>query len=418
MSRSKKRMSICLMILIFSTFFGSSFQIFSAGGTSIYLFRLVFILFAVIHIIYENRHKKETPHLKFMQKYKNILISFVLFDMITVIFTPDISMWVDGQITFVINIALIYFIYYYTDSRKDLDNYIKIYMLGIFMTMVVAIYEYLTGEHLISNNYIYSMPRSEWAITELSKYPTGFLFNPNNIGVAMLIGAGYGLVFLREGVKFSKIKYAIWCMVAIYVAFATGSRGAITFIVFSTILSPMFIASKLSKKMFGMILLAVLAICLYYVLYDFIWDQLESSGLLEGIVGDTEADEGRWELMRQGISVMPDSLFLGTGFRTAERVIENAYGASRTLAIHNFWIEMLVTNGIPGTIMFLRLYFLVIKSQFRLRKYYVESAAILVSLLIFAAAGIIPPTIVTLHFIWLIFGFALAAEKVYHIEYE
>lgn len=272
MSKSKKRMSVCLCALIFSTFFGSSFRIFNAGGTAIYLFRLIFLLFMAMHVVYESRHKNMTKRFSVMNKYKNPLTLFIIFDLATVLLTPNINEWADGQITFVINIAIIYFIYYYTDDRRDIDNYIKAYMLGVCMTMLVSIYEYCTGVHIISNNYIYSRERTEWAITELSKYPTAFLYNPNNIGVAMLIGAAYGLMFLADGIRMSKLKYTV--------------------------------------------------------------------------------------------------------------------------------------------------YFRILRSQFRLRKYYIEASAIFASLLIFIVASVIPPTIITLHFIWVIFGFAIAMEKVYCIEYE
>ncbi len=417
MNRSKKRISEFLAILIFSTYFGSSIELFNFGGISIYLFRALFLIFAAVHIVYIFRHQNENMHYAFMKKYKNPIRLFALFNIVTVFFTHNISGWIDGQVTFVINVSLIYFVYYYTDSRETLNKYINWYMLGILMTIIAAIYEYSTGTHIMANNYIYSTKRSDWAIMELSKYPTAFLFNPNNVGVAMLIGAGYGLILLYKKKRFNKISYIVWIMACVFVSFATGSRGAIIFIIIAAILAPMTTAEKVTKKMAVMVVMVGVAFCLYNIFNEFIWDQLQSSGLLEGGIGETAADEGRWMLIRRGIKLMPDSLFLGVGIRTAEAAMADKYGVSLVLSIHNFWVELLVTNGIPGIITFIWLYLLIIKSQFKLRKYYYESSAILTSLVMFVIAGTIPPTIVTLHFIWLIFGFAFAAEKVHYIEY-
>lgn len=402
-----------LCILIIATFLGSSFSIFTVGSITFYAFRVLFVLFVLCHLIKGTKLYKYP----FMSKYQIILIAFALFTVFTLLQTPGMTHWLDGCVFLIINVCLIYFIYYYTDTDQDINQYVFSFMIGLLMTILIAIYEYKTGNHIIANNYLSPYSTMDWQYSALSKYPTGFLYNPNNIGVAMLIGLSFGTIFLKKEKFKDGILFTVWTALCIYVALSTGSRGAIVFIFIALLMSIITLSQRSDKKLFGVLVLIGIGIIAYNVFNDIIWLQLERSGLLIAKLGQSADDDGRWQLIRYAFDAALNSWFMGTGPKTAEVILRENYGLINS-SVHNFWMEMLLTEGIGGTLCFIAFYFRCIKVQWKLRKEYKASNSVLVALLMFSIACVIPPTVITLHFIWLIFGFSLAIEKLYYLQTE
>ena len=397
-----------LCVLIFSTFLGSSFNIFTIGSLTINIFRMIFLFFLMVHCIL-NSDSTNTEESPVAIKYKNYLWFIVFFNIFTVFQTPDFLDWVNGCVFYAINILLIYFVYIYTESKKDLEKYIKAFILGIMLTIVVSIYEYITGNHIISTNYFSEYSNLSWQYELLSLAPTGFLYNPNNIGVVMVLGLGFGLYFTEkiEGWLF----FSVWAALCIYVSFATGSRGAIVMI-FLAILFSVFLGTKgYLKKNIILIFLIILGIYLFTVFNDFIFEQLKRAGFSNG--NNSISSDSRWDLIRYVLKSCVNTVFMGTGPMTAETVLRNNFNLSMS-SVHNFWAEFLLTQGIGSFICFIAFYLRCIKVQWRLRANDTISPAILVALIMFALVVFIPPTVVTLYFVWLIFGFSIAAEKIYY----
>lgn len=402
-----------LCVLIISSFLGSSFNLFAVGPVSFYAFRLIFMLFTLCHIFTSYNSTRKRVSQPFMEKYKFILFILLLLTLTTIIQMPSFSTWINGCIFFVMNIMLIYFVYAYTESKKDLENYIIAYMIGIFATLIISVYEYNTGNHIAAANYLIDYRSYSWQYEVLGRYPTAFLYNPNNIGVVTIIGMSFGTMFLKNRTFKGNVLFVIWSALCIYVAFATGSRGAILFGVIMFVLAVLSRSEQFYNKLLGILAFAGIAYCFYLIFDEFLLEQLERSGLLNGPIGRGEDDEGRIFLMKTALEVAMDSLFLGTGPRTAEAAMKAKVGYSIT-SVHNFWVEMLVTEGVAGTICFAVFYLKCIKTQIALRQKYYMSTAVFLALIAFIFSGFIPPTIITLHFIWFIFGFAIAAEKLHY----
>ena len=397
-----------LCILIISTFLGSSFNIFTIGSLTINIFRIIFLLFLAAHCIL-NLKSTNTAKSPVAIKYKNYLSFLVFFNLFTLFQTPDFLDWINGCVFYSINILLIYFVYIYTDSRKDLEKYIKAFILGIILTIVVSIYEYITGNHIISTNYFSDYNTVSWQYELLSLAPTGFLYNPNNIGVVMILGLGFGLYFTKKlrGWLF----FSVWVALCIYVSFATGSRGAIILIFLAILLSVFFGTKGFLKKNIIFIFLIILGVLLFTVFNDFIFEQLKRAGFSSG--DNSISSDSRWDLIRYVLKSCVKTAFLGTGPMTAETVLRNNFNLSMS-AVHNFWAEFLLTQGIGSFICFIAFYLRCIKVQWRLRANDTISPAVLVALIMFALTVFIPPTVITLYFVWLIFGFSIAAEKLYY----
>ena len=396
-----------LCLLIFSTFFGSSFHIFTVGSITLNLFRILFLIFVFCHFAL-GWQNTDNPISK---RYINILFMLIFFNLFTLFFTPSVSAWINGSIGYAINIFLIYFVYVYTETDKDLNNYILSFVSGLLMTMLISVYEYLTQNHVASDNYLNEYSTSSWQYDVLGRAPTAFLYNPNNIGFAVILGLCFGLYFTKL-FKFVWIIFGAWSALCVYVSFATGSRGAIILVFLSIVLCVFFGTRALTKRLLIAFTAIVIGFILYNVFEDFIFKQLQSSGLL---IADSLSDlsDGRFELIKGALKAAWDNKFVGTGPGTAELVLKGSYGFT-VPSVHNFWAEFLLTEGIVPLIIFLVFYIRCIKVQFVLRYNDIKNTVILISLLMFSVAVFIPPTVITLNFIWLIFGFSLAAEKLYY----
>lgn len=399
-----------LCLLIFSTFLGSSFELFKIGPVTFTAFRIIFILFVIFHILLigKNTNNRNSPVAK---KYINYLAIILFFNLFTLIQTPSFLDWINGCIFYAINILLISFVYIYTDNKKDLSKYIISFILGIFMTIVISIYEYKTGNHIISANYFSIYSTSSWEYQVLSLAPTGFLYNPNNIGTLMILGLGFGLYFIKNNKGW--LLFAVWSALCVYVSFATGSRGAIILIFISIIISVLLGVKGALRKNFLLFFLLILGSFLFVKFNGFIFEQLDRSGLLTS-KNDFSSDS-RWQLIRLAMKACVETIFLGTGPMTAEAVLIKYFNLSMA-SVHNFWIELLLTGGIGIFICFVAFYFRCIKVQWKLRFNDTANSPILVALIMFAAAVFIPPTVVSLNFVWLIFGFSIATEKLYYNE--
>ncbi|MGN0493110.1 MAG: O-antigen ligase family protein [Acutalibacteraceae bacterium] len=398
-----------LCVLIFSTFLGSSFEIFKIGSITFNLFRVLFLIFTILHVLHTHKSGGTEPSPTAI-KYQNYLKVFVIFNFLTLLQTPSFSDWINGCIFYSINIALIYYIYAYTDCREDLDKYLKTYILGIALTIIVSVYEYITGNHIISTNYFSIYSTSSWQYELLSLAPTGFLYNPNNIGVVMILGLGFGLYFVKKPIGW--VFFAIWAALCVYVSFATGSRGAIL-LIFLAIMLSVFLGTKGTlKKGIMLFSLSMVGLLLSFIFNDFIFEQLQRAGFFR--YGFSFTEDSRWELIIHCLKASRETFFLGTGPMTAETVLSNLFDIKPPVSVHNFWAEFLLTQGLFSFVCFVSFYFRCIKVQWQLRENDIVNSVILVVLIMFAFAVFIPPTVMTLYFLWLIFGFSIATEKLYY----
>ena len=405
-----KKLLFCLIILTFS---GSSFSVFRLGSVSINLFRIAFGLFCLAALLYARPKNLNFPGKGF---YKLLLFAIGAVLMLTFMFVYSIPEWIEGTLFMVINLLLILFIVMFTDDINDVNNYMKAYAIGVLINMIISVYEYSTRTHVISSNYLAAYEMGTWQYSTLSKAPTALLYNPNNVGVAVLLGLPYiGAFADKKTESVSLVKKSVWFLLCAYVAFATGSRGSILLIfvvIFAYILLERI---RTSKKLFGIIAIVFVVCVVAYANSEFILKQLGYSGLAgQDTIIDATTDKSRIDNIVGGFEAVKNNWFFGSGPMSAERALYKTIG--KNFSIHNFWVEWLITMGLPGMICFLMMYIRAIKSMFRSKTY--QSKVVLVSLLTFMAASMIPPTIITLNFVWIIFGFSIAIEKLDLLESE
>lgn len=403
-----------LCFLLMSSFLGSSYYLFSVGSVSFYAFRIVFVVFTVCFLLFKRDIKRKKLPRHAFSRYVFLMGAFILFMTASVVLTPSFSLWINGCIHWSINIALIYYVYVYSDTEEDLNIYMKAYMLGLLITMIVAIFEYLTGIHIGDSSYLQNYSIYSWEFEALSKFPTAFLYNPNNVGVAMMIAVSFSGLFIKDR-KGSMILCIAWAACCVYVAFATGSRAAILFVVLLFAVIVFSMPATRTTKFFRIVAVVVGVFTFVQLFSKFLGLQLERSGLFESTIGIGKTDAGRMTLLETAFQTSKESWFFGIGPGAAEAAMSRFAGREFT-SVHNFAMELLVTTGFGGSLFFWVFYFRCLKKQWELRDKLPISGTLVTVVLSFLFVGLVPPTIITLHFVWIIFGFALAAEKIYYIK--
>lgn len=401
-------MKILLSILIMLTFSGSSFTIIKVGSVTLTLFRVFFMIFCLFHILNKSKPKIEFGGGKF---YKKLLMIFIFFSAITFGMKYSFGEWFSGTIFIFINLCLIYFIVLYSDSMKDINKYMIAYFIGISANILVSIFEYKTGLHVIPENYLAEYREGTWEYMMLSRAPTAFLYNPNNVGVAVLMGIPFIGALEKPGMKkiYSISIHLVWFLLSGYTILATGSRGAILFMMLAIFLYILLRNGAIYKKI---LIVASLFFVLMFVIRAsgrYIFTQLAYSGLLsQNSIFDTFNEGIRLTLIEGGFEAAKNNLFIGAGPGSAEMTVWEQTGIY--FPIHNFWIEWLITQGLVGMICFIVLYIRLVIAMIKSKNK--ESKIVLCSFFIFVIISIIPPTLITLNFVWIIFGFGIAIEKI------
>ncbi|MDD6214505.1 MAG: O-antigen ligase family protein [Firmicutes bacterium] len=408
-----------LALLIIMTFTGSSFVLKNFGSFALTAFRLIFLIFVILHLVVGKPAKSNNKKNMNPQFYIRLLIAFFVCDVLTLAQTPNLAKWLNGNIFIVMNVCLMYFVYYYTDTDEDLKFYMKAFVIGALINIIIGIYEFKTQTHIMGSNYLSAYSVNSWEYQALKKAPTALLYNPNNLGVAVLLAIPIGsILFVNKNGKNRLILNITWYILCIYTAFLTGSRGAIIFSVLIALMTLTVSSGNISKKI---IIFAVAGVVVYVAMNkygDFIFEQLRYSGLISKSGKWLKMEnKDRYQLISDGWKIAKRTHFMGTGPRTAETMMKTmlGYADAANRSVHNFWIEFLITLGIGGMFCFLLMYarcLIICARNLRKNK---NSIPIIISLMTFAVITTIPPTIITLQFVWVIFGYAIALEK---LEYN
>jgi len=203
----------------------------------------------------------------------------------------------------------------------------------------------------------------------------GSVGNPNKLSKIMTISIFSSIMLLRTKERIFIFKWGLILNVflALFVIFMTASKQAI-------ILAPILILFSINYgkgKIKNILLIAVLIIGLYKVATDFlpnvefleIFKKFEYRivSFYETIYGTNSgaSTSEREYLLFRGIEIFSERPIFGAGMNNF-RFFELKYA-------HNNYIELLVGVGLIGTIIFYRLYFVVIKKIIKMRALKIKS---------------------------------------------
>lgn len=250
------------------------------------------------------------------------------------------------SITIVVNLALKLLLYtsiiIYVDSEykfKKSLQYIVIAALVLVIRLVMV------------------TPFSAWGTERLGQ-PIDL--NPNTIGLVLGYASVITIFLIKR--RNSKILYFL-LILFVLIAMMTGSRKSFLLIILG-ISSVIMLENKKKKTLvLNLILIALLSIGLYYVvmnsplLYNVIGQRLEGLGLFSNEMNASTST--RMTMIKEGLNFIKERPFLGYGLENY-RVLSK-YGTYS----HNNYIEIAVTSGVIGLLIYYSLPIFLLLSSFK-----------------------------------------------------
>ncbi|MGD0998024.1 MAG: O-antigen ligase family protein [Thermoleophilia bacterium] len=122
----------------------------------------------------------------------------------------------------------------------------------------------------------------------------------------------------------------------------------------------------------------------------------------------------RFDLQVAGLRAAASRLFLGVGPGNAEIVVARQNPTFTVLNLHDWWLEVFVDGGLPGLLLFVTIYLLLLASMVRVARYARDAllaylgAATAIALVGFSVAIVGPSTAITFSPMAILFGLGLA----------
>lgn len=326
-------------------------------------------------------------------------------------------------------ISIVYTMVYYCNTIERQSLVFKSIAITFFIEIILSLMEMGGLLRLpISpfSNYINYFNRAgildnfsgnEQLLAYLGHIPTGFQWNPNNLGCVFIIIFPF---FLCHPKKIVKLLGFLWILPLIL---GIGSRGmAVSFLFICFIY---FFSKNIKTIMIGILSIILAFSLMPTILQSFnhsnnlslqkIASTAEAVSIFIGYgVGNSGASAStRKRLIDNGLEALATTYGLGVGAGADKQVQINAGNTGKITSMHNFWIENLVGMGWIFFLLFSIWYLLVLYQLHKIRRaaldktlnYFAESS--LYSLLAFIPAAFSPSATIYILPMWLMYAFAV-----------
>lgn len=296
--------------------------------------------------------------LKFMFRQTSAFIkSPVSFVIISLFFISSSLLWssnigrgFEELLYYIIHFALFLEIIIFSKYASNAVLDISIgWLIAFLLTSVVAFWELQTGQHLSSSFHDeISMSQGNGIVLDF-KFAAATFTNYNDYETFMCYCFPF-LIFLFNNLKknIQKVGVIFVMVTLLYIIINNASRGAIISI--SIMLLVNFICHSKSLKSFMKVFLVSLAGAALFV---FVFQDVFVNILFR--LGNTTMFEGntRTEIWVRGIECLKGTYFMGTGAGALYETMAIYSSGGDVLALHNMFMELLVTFGVIYFIIFL-----------------------------------------------------------------
>lgn len=327
--------------IIVSAFLGPYLSI--PGMDSIFLFRILI----VIHFAFFLFEKIEWSRIKLIKVPILSLSVWVLYSLITVLWSNDISLSLRAVYFQLESLYLIFLIVYYVQTETDLKHLFS-WIIPIFLLSIgVGIYETVTGNHLRHSAGTF--------INREDFRATGFLRNTNDYCsyLSIYFPIVIHLIVRKKTIVRTCLSLSFFAVLIMIIISTESRTGLLAFLIVS-----MLTMMKLYDKWITrLILFAGVTGLGFYVMVM----QVVNSQQFSYVTGKQGSNEERLLMYETLIKITKESYFLGVGigvvpkyiFKVTQGMVNVPIGAQKTLGAHNFWLANLADIGIIGVSFFL-----------------------------------------------------------------
>jgi teichuronic acid biosynthesis protein TuaE len=340
--KSKKAIRYLFLFQILASYFGAQLCTIPFGAYKLSLYRVALGLVSVLFFVNISKRNKD-EHLEYRIRTSEFTFPLILFVYVLISFFWARNYSLNGWL------KTVYFVYSFMLSflvfvsiMKSYDDFkvaIIFMCIGIFFQAMIGCFEHFTGKYYFTS---YAALFSTHPYYMKIRYPVAMQTNPNDFALLMFFGLHLSLCMLKLTRK-SYFRVLLLMIIATeaYLIYAAGARA----VMMGTFLSGLYTYMhyiRLDKHKKLIISCIMLTIIFFMVLLSnqkiFLWLKTNIGLSLSG-----ESERIRLELIENGIKLV----FHSRGF---------GIGAQGIIAVHNFWLEIIVIFGIPITILFLYVY--------------------------------------------------------------
>lgn len=408
-----------LQLAIVAGFTGTLWLTFSVGPFHLFPFRVIlicmwFLIFIKTAKIYTNRIQVKMS-LKF-------LLFWLIYAMVSMVWAVEKVESIKHIIFLFLNVSLIFFIVYLSDSLKDIAILFRIWLVIYIILLPIGFWEVITGDHL-SNSGLLNVDDGY----EFYKFaPTTVFGNQNDY--ATLISLTFPMLYVGaiHTTKFYKKIFLHGVLgLSILMLMLTTSRANYIGVFLGFVFWFVFLI-KLNLR------LKILGIGLFLILFIAINLSKDDLGFLANIVDDfntlkdTDAtgNEVRGNLIMNAIYFVIITGGFGVGAGNLEYYMKHhpKYFVSDITNVHNWWAEIFGNYGVYIFVGYMIFYINIIYTLWKLRKVIVNrtekfiSESLMCGLVAFSISSLSSSSVMAFNPQWIFFGLALAFINYKRIE--
>lgn len=318
----------------------ASFYIFASETWGAYIMLGTTI---VIFFIYAYQREMKIP--KRLDKFHYVILAFIAYVAMSSIWAQDSILSLEKAITLIEILICISVLYIYYNTEKGVEILLNIIMWAGYVVTLYTFGKY--GFDYISS-FVHNSMRFEDAFANVNS-------------IAMFVAVSVIVAVYRT--LYKKISISIiFCLPAIYLIAATGSRKALVMMVVGVIL--LLIIRFASRNVVLSILKIVVLLFLLYKIVPLIMSLEMFSGInsrMEGLIAlvthKGTVDHSSWlrqQYILVGLEQFKKTPILGIGIGNASILLKQTIGSGTYL--HNNYVELLACGGLIGIIVYYRIY--------------------------------------------------------------
>ncbi|OWZ83234.1 O-antigen ligase family protein [Natranaerobius trueperi] len=402
-----------LYLTIFTGFFGSTLEVYRFNNFSIFAFRIFLILLIYIFVIFLFQSGKLNLKNINVKNYMLFFVFWLLYASISISWAVSVNDAIREIFFLFSGVALIILMVMLLNDKKSIYSVYYIWLLVVLISLIVAIWEISTGDHLFSSK-LYGETRQH-----VMYNPTSLFYNQNDFATFLTLSFPLVLmsfVFFKK--KVLKIIGLLMALILIYVLIETGSRANLLALVLQFFVY-IFLFTSLSMKLKLVIVSPFIVSLLIYLEPAFIYIPVEIVEQIKSVYEDAFLDGGsiviRLNLIKSGIYHAISSWGIGVGAANIETYIANydLFYTGNVTNVHNWWVELLSNYGVIILLGYIILYFNILK---KLYIYYVQNfdvkmkllcKAIFIGLIGFIIGSTSPSSLMTHTYKWVYFGLSI-----------
>lgn len=353
---NKKFLVIYSFLLVISAFLGSKVLAINLG-VQLSINRVLILLSPFVLIANGGKiiFSKKSPQ----YPYTKLLLFWAFYSLLLIPLTvKDINGFFHHYFFLVSAIITSYFASNYLVDSKHIRYLLVAFTLVMLFAAIIGVQEMITGVYRFTseNSVDYYDRRSAIESTIGLRVPISLAGNPNDFGMMMLFGSLTSLVLAKIAKR--KIYALLYIVIAIFFSFmvmATQSRSQFI----SLLLAYGLILVVVYNRLHGAIKILIFLGLILFVSNVIAW--LSANENLYGTlitVNLEEEDVVRLNLIKNGFTILANTLFLGVGTGNIEYYMAQPglISTNGVLNIHNWWMEILVSSGIIVFVYYLVIY--------------------------------------------------------------